>query len=52
MIKMYIYYQEGKIYEISNLNEPQEGLEILELSFEKVPTEKEIIQKFKQEKGL
>lgn len=52
MIKIYVYYHEGKIYKVSGLNEPKEGLEIQELTFEKVPTEKEIITKFKQEKGL
>lgn len=51
-MKIYVYYHESKVYKISGINEPKEGLEIQELTFDKVPTEKEIIAKFKQEKGL
>jgi hypothetical protein len=52
MIKIYVYYHEGKIYKISGLNESKEGLETQELTFETVPTEQQIIEKFRQEKGL
>ena len=52
MIKIYVYYHEDKIYKISGNNEPKEGLEIQELTFEAVPTEQQIIKKFKEEKGI